>query len=84
MKYDLSNFLRALWQIACVLLLNPARNYLGYFFDFLSFLIKNYFLAVLGLCCCAWDFSSCSLPVVLRLLTVMASFVSEHRLEGSP
>ena len=29
------------------------------FFNVLSFLIKNYFLAALGLCCCAWALSSC-------------------------
>ena len=34
------------------------------------------FLAVLGLCCCAWAFSSC------RLLTAEASLVAEHRLDN--
>ena len=48
----------------------------------LSFL----FLAVLGLCCCVWAFSSCSeqglLFVVVRgLLIAVASLVVEHELQ---
>ena len=35
------------------------------------------FLAVLGLSCCAWAFSSCSKQ---GLLIAMASLVEEHRL----
>ena len=43
-----------------------------------------FILAVLGLRCCAQAFSSCgkggySLAEVLRLLTVMVSFIAEHR-----
>ena len=43
------------------------------------------FLAALGLCCCAWAFSSCSkrglLFVAVRgLLIVVASLVVKHRL----
>ena len=43
------------------------------------------FVAALGLHCCAWAFSSCSeqglfFLVVLGLLTVVASLVTEHRL----
>ena len=43
------------------------------------------FLAALGLCCCAWAFSSCGergllLVAVHGLLTVVASLVVEHRL----
>ena len=43
------------------------------------------FLAVLGLCCCAWSFSSCGeqglLFIVVRgLLIVVASLVAERRL----
>ena len=43
------------------------------------------FLAVLGLCCCAWAFSSCSeqglfFAVVRGLLIAVASPVAEHRL----
>ena len=43
------------------------------------------FLAVLGLRCCAWAFSSCSeqgllLVAVHRLLIAVASLVAEHRL----
>ena len=42
-------------------------------------------MAVLGLCCCAWAFSSCGewgllLVAVRRLLTAVASLVAEHRL----
>ena len=44
-----------------------------------------FILAVLGLCCCAWAFSSCGewglLFVAVRgLLIVMASLVAEHGL----
>ena len=44
------------------------------------------FLAALGLCCCAWAFSSCSergpLYIAVRgPLTVAASLVAEHRLQ---
>ena len=43
------------------------------------------FLAVLGLCCCAWAFSSCGkgellFAAVHRLLIAVASLVVEHRL----
>ena len=43
------------------------------------------FLAVLGLCCCAWAFSSCGerellFVVVCGLLTAVASLVAEHGL----
>ena len=54
------------------------------------FLKKNYlfiylFLAVLGLRCCAWAFSSCGergllFVVVRRLLLAVASLVAEHGL----
>ena len=45
----------------------------------------NLFLAVLGLCCCAWAFSSCGerglfFVVVRGLLIVVASLVVEHGL----
>ena len=54
-------------------------------FSFLIFLNINLFLAVLGLCCCAWVFSSCGkrglLFVVTRgLLTAVSSLVAEHGL----
>ena len=47
--------------------------------------IKAFCLAVLGLSCCAWAFSSCSergllFAVVLGLLIAVASLVAEHRL----
>ena len=43
------------------------------------------FLAALGLCCCAWAFSSCGergllFIVVRRLLVAVASLVAEHGL----
>ena len=43
------------------------------------------FMAALGLCCCAWTFSSCGerglLFVAVRgLLIAVASLVAEHRL----
>ena len=55
-----------------------------YLFIYLLFIYL--FLAVLGLRCCAWAFSSCSergllFVVVHGLLTVVASLVAEHRLE---
>ena len=53
-----------------------------------SFILKIYlfiylFLAVLGLHCCTWAFSSCSEPglyfiAVLGLLIAVASLVAEH------
>ena len=55
----------------------------------LHFFLKNLFiylvLAALGLCCCAWAFSSCGkqglLFVAVRgLLIAVASFVAEHGL----
>ena len=44
-------------------------------------------MAVLGLCCCAWTFSSCSewgllLAAVRRPLTAAASPVVEHGLQA--
>ena len=49
------------------------------------FKIVFYFLAVLGLHCCMWAFSSCSEQGVLfvavrRLLIAVASLVAEHGL----
>ena len=42
-------------------------------------------MAALGLCCCAWAFSSCGergllFAVVCGLLIVVASLIVEHRL----
>ena len=56
----------------------------GFFFFFFNKFIYL-FLAALGLCCCAQDFSSCGelglLFVVVRgLLTAVASLVAEHGL----
>ena len=61
------------------------RNVFFLNFQFLK-IFWNLFLAVLGLCCCAWAFSSCSergllFVAVCRLLIVMASLVAEHRLQ---
>ena len=52
------------------------------FFFFLFFLLS---LAVLGLRCCAWAFSSCSewgllFVALLGLLTVVGSLVAEYRI----
>ena len=49
------------------------------------FFFKNLFLAVLGLCCCAQAFSSCSeqgllFVAVHGLLIAVASLVAQHRL----
>ena len=46
------------------------------------------YLAMLGLCCCVWAFSSCSdcgysLAVVCVLVIFVASLVGEHRLWGA-
>ena len=51
----------------------------------LIYLFIYLYLAALGLCCCAWAFSSCSewglLFIVVRgLLIVVVSLVVEHRL----
>ena len=60
-----------------------------YFFKkvylFIYLFIYLLFLAALGLCCCAWAFSSCGeqglhFVAVRGLLTVVASPVVEHRL----
>ena len=59
-----------------------------YFFNiFLNLLVFIYylFLAVLGLCCCTWAFSSCGERGLLFtaarvLLIVVASLVVEHGL----
>ena len=49
------------------------------------FFLINLFLAVLGLRCCAWAFSSCGkqgllFVAVCGLLTAVASLVAEHGL----
>ena len=51
------------------------------------FIFIYLFLAVLGLCCCAWAFSSCSEQGLLFLgvcgpLLAVASLVAEHRLQA--
>ena len=62
-----------------IISINPILAY--WFFCLFVFL----FLAVLGLCCCAWAFSSCGergllFIVARRLLIAVASLVVEHRL----
>ena len=59
----------------------------GRFFFFFNLFILIYllFLAALGLCCCAWAFSSCDelgllFVAVHGLLIVVASLVAEHGL----
>ena len=52
---------------------------------FKKFLFIYLFLAELGLCCCAWAFSSCGergllFVTVCGLLIAVASLVAEHRL----
>ena len=54
-------------------------------YPFPFFSLFYLFLAVLGLCCCAWAFSSCSergllFVAVRRLFIVVASLVAEHGL----
>ena len=53
-----------------------------FFFFKLINLFVFIFLAVLGLCCCAWAFGERGLPfvVVRRLLIAVASLVAEHGL----
>ena len=63
--------------------------------DFTHFFLSSFFfinlfylfllLAVLGLCCCMWAFSSCGeqgplFPAVRGLLIAVASLVAEHGL----
>ena len=55
------------------------RGPMKLFFFFLRFIFL--FLAVLGLPCCVWAFSSCYSPVAVHgLLIAMASLVAEHGL----
>ena len=57
-------------------------RFVFYKFIYLSICLS---LAALGLCCCAWAFSSCGklgllFVVVHGLLIAVASFVAEHSL----
>ena len=60
--------------------------FLGYFFfNKCIYLFMYLFMAVLGLRCCTWAFSSCGergllFVAVRRLLIVVASLVVEHGL----
>ena len=69
----------------------PADNALKYVLQLMhihltiNFFFFNLFLAALGLCCCTRAFSSCGEQGLLfiavhRLLTAVASLVSEHKL----
>ena len=56
-----------------------------YFLKFKKILFIYLFLAVLGLCCCTWAFSSCGergllFVTVCGLLIAVASLVAEHGL----
>ena len=58
---------------------------LFFFYKFIYFIYL--FLAALGLCCCAWAFSSCGecgllFVAVRRLLIAVASLVVEHGLQA--
>ena len=62
---------------------NSAFVHLSFFFNFIYLFI--YLLAVLGLRCCAWAFSSCGergllFVAVHRFLIAVASLVVEHGL----
>ena len=57
----------------------------SFFNSFIFCMFIYLFFPVLGLHCCAWDFSSCGeqellLVVVCGLLIAVASLVVEHRL----
>ena len=54
--------------------------------DLFIYLLTYLFMAVLGLCCCTWAFSSCGKQgllfiAVCGLLIVVASLVAEHGLQ---
>ena len=60
-------------------------NFFFNLFYFIYLFIYFLFLAVLGLHCCAWAFSSCGergllFVAVRRLLIVVASLIVEHGL----
>ena len=68
-----------------LVIVNSTRGGLVAFFHLFIYLFIYLFLAVLGLHCCAWAFSSCGergllLVAVCGLLTAVASLVVEHRL----
>ena len=62
------------------------NNHVYFILFYLINLFIYVFLAALGLCCCAWAFSSCSewgllfVAVCRLLLIVVASLVAEHGL----
>ena len=63
----------------------PLLEYVLFFFFNIYLFIIYLFLAVLGLRCCAWTFSSCGkrgllFVVVHGLLIAVASLVAEHGL----
>ena len=63
----------------------PLNTFFIYYFYFLNLFIYYLFLAVLGLHCCMWAFSSCGergplFVAVHRLLIAVAFLVVEHGL----
>ena len=66
------------------IVLNKLKHLFIYFIIYFYYLFLK-FLAALGVCCCAWAFSSCGeqelLFVAVRgLLIAVASLVAEHGL----
>ena len=61
---------------------SPCHNF--FFFNKFIYFIFILFLTVLGLCCCARAFSSCSkrglLFIVVHRLLIAVAFVAEHGL----
>ena len=81
---NLENLLKLLSSITFFYLASPSG--MTFFFFFINLFIYL-FLAALGLCCCAWAFSSCGeqgllFVAVHRLLIVVASLVVEHGLSS--
>ena len=63
------------------------KNFFKFFKKIFKLKIKNKFLAVVGLCCCTWAFSSCGeqgllFVVVSGLLIAVVSLVAEARALG--
>ena len=83
----LSTFSCAFWPSVCLLLKNVYSYPLPIFYLECWAFLLFFFLAVLGLRCCARAFSSCGehgplLIAVRRILSLVASLVAEHRLQA--